>query len=188
MKNNILNLPRWLKQLIAMLVDVVCAILATWLAYSLRLEEWHGFIPQQKFAYLAAVLLAIPVFIKFGVYKTVLRFAGAHSIAMMGKAIAIYGILYFTAIFMLASPYIYRSIGLVQPVILFILMAAFRVLASIGFGFSSHGKNGRPVLGTLLIYGAGHSGMQIATALRQSGQYFLAGYIVNSNDRDVFVL
>lgn len=180
MKNNILNLPRWLKQLVAMLVDVVCAILATWLAYSLRLEEWHGFIPQQKFAYLAAVLLAIPVFIKFGVYKTVLRFAGAHSIAMMGKAIAIYGILYFTAIFMLASPYIYRSIGLVQPVILFILMAAFRVLASIGFGFSSHGKNGRPVLGTLLIYGAGHSGMQIATALRQSGQYFLAGYIDDS--------
>lgn len=180
MKNNILNLPRWLKQLIAMLVDVVCVILSTWLAYSLRLEEWHGFIPQQKFAYIAAVGLAIPIFIQFGVYKTVLRFAGAYSIALMGKAIAIYAILYFAAIFMLASPYIYRSIGLVQPIILFILMAAFRVFASIGFGFSAHGKNGRPVLGTLLIYGAGHSGMQIATALRQSGQYFLAGYIDDS--------
>lgn len=180
MKNSILNLPRWLKQLIAMLVDVLCVLLATWMAYSLRLEEWHGYIPQQKFAYLAAVGLAIPIFIKFGVYKTVLRFAGAHSIAMMGKAMAIYGVLYFTAIFMLASPYIYRSIGLVQPIILFILMATFRVLASIAFGFSAYGKNGRPVLGTLLIYGAGHSGMQIATALRQSGQYFLAGYIDDS--------
>ncbi len=180
MKNNILNLPRWLKQLVVMLADVFCVLLATWLAYSLRLEEWHGFIPQQKFAYLAAVLLAIPVFIKFGVYKTVLRFAGAHSIVMMGKAIAIYGVLYFTAIFMLASPYVYRSIGLVQPIILFILMAGCRVLASIGFGFRAYGKNGRPVLGTLLIYGAGHSGMQIATALRQSGQYFLAGYIDDS--------
>ena len=180
MKNNILNLPRWLKQLVAMLVDVVCVILATWLAYSLRLEEWHGFIPQQKFAYIAAVFLAIPVFIQFGVYKTVLRFAGAHSIALMGRAIAIYGVLYFTAIFMLASPYIYRSIGFVQPIILFILMALCRVIASVGFGFKSYGKNGRPVLGTLLIYGAGHSGMQIATALRQSGQYFLAGYIDDS--------
>jgi len=180
MKNNILNLPRWLKQLVVMLADILCVLLATWLAYSLRLEEWHGFIPQQKFAYIAAVLLAIPVFIKFGVYKTVLRFAGAHSIVMMGKAIAIYGILYFTAIFMLASPYIYRSIGIVQPIILFILMAGCRVVASIGFGFSAYGKNGRPVLGTLLIYGAGHSGMQIATALRQSGQYFLAGYIDDS--------
>ena len=180
MKNDILNLPRWLKQLVVMLVDIFCVLLATWLAYSLRLEEWHGFIPQQKFAYLAAVLLAIPVFIKFGVYKTVLRFAGAHSIVMMGKAIAIYGVLYFTAIFMLASPYIYRSIGLVQPIILFILMAGCRVFASIGFGFRAYGKNGRPVLGTLLIYGAGHSGMQIATALRQSGQYFLAGYIDDS--------
>ena len=180
MKNNILNLPRWLKQLVAMLVDLVCIILATWLAYSLRLEEWHGFVPQQKFAYLTAVFLAIPVFIQFGVYKTVLRFSGAHSIALIGKAIVIYGVLYFAAIFMLASPYIYRSIGVVQPVILFILMAAFRILASISFGFSAYGKNGRPALGTLLIYGAGHSGMQIATALRQSGQYFLAGYIDDS--------
>jgi FlaA1/EpsC-like NDP-sugar epimerase len=180
MKNKILNLPRWLKQLVAILVDVICAILATWLAYSLRLEEWHGFIPQQKYAYLAAVFLAIPVFIYFGVYKTVLRFAGAHSVALLGKAIAIYGVLYFIAIFMLASPYIYRSIGFVQPIILFILMALCRVVASVGFGFRSYGKNGRPVLGTLLIYGAGHSGMQIATALRQSGQYFLAGYIDDS--------
>jgi FlaA1/EpsC-like NDP-sugar epimerase len=180
MKNNILNLPRWLKQLVAILVDVICAILATWLAYSLRLEEWHGFIPQQKYAYMAAVLLAIPVFIQCGVYKTVLRFAGAHSIVLMGKAIAIYGVLYFAAIFMLASPYVYRSIGFVQPIILFILMALCRVVASVGFGFRSYGKNGRPVLGTLLIYGAGHSGMQIATALRQSGQYFLAGYIDDS--------
>ena len=180
MKNDILNLPRWLKQLVAMLVDVFCAILATWLAYSLRLEEWHGYIPQQKFAYIAAVFLAIPVFIQFGVYKTVLRFAGAHSIALMGKAIAIYGVLYFTAIFMLASPYIYRSIGFVQPVILFILMVVCRVAASVSFGLSAYGKNGRPVLGTLLIYGAGHSGMQIATALRQSRQYFLAGYIDDS--------
>ena len=180
MKNDILNLPRWLKQLVAILVDIACVIFATWLAYSLRLEEWHGFIPQQKYAYIAAVLLAIPVFIQFDVYKTVLRFAGAHSIALMGKAITIYGVLYFTAIFMLASPYIYRSIGFVQPIILFILMALCRVVASVGFGFRSYGKNGRPVLGTLLIYGAGHSGMQIATALRQSGQYFLAGYIDDS--------
>lgn len=180
MKSYILNLPRWLKQFIAIVVDIFCAIFATWLAFSLRLEEWHGFIPEQKFAYLGAVLISIPVFIHFGVYKTVLRFSGAHSIALISRAVAIYGVVYFAAIFMLASPYVYRSIGLVQPIILFILMALFRIAASIGFGFTTYGKNGRPVLGTLLIYGAGQSGMQIATALRQSGQYFLAGFIDDS--------
>lgn len=180
MKSYILNFPRWLKQFIAIVVDIFCAIFATWLAFSLRLEEWHGFIPEQKFAYLGAVLISIPVFIHFGVYKTVLRFSGAHSIALISRAVAIYGVVYFAAIFMLASPYVYRSIGLVQPIILFILMALFRIAASIGFGFTTYGKNGRPVLGTLLIYGAGQSGMQIATALRQSGQYFLAGFIDDS--------
>ena len=180
MKKELLELPRWVKQFAAMLVDVVCALLATWLAFSLRLDEWHSLIAEQKMAYILAVVLSIPVFFQYGVYKTVLRFTGAHTLALMSRAVGIYGVLYFTAIFMLASPYIYRSIGLVQPIIMFILMALARVVASLALGFRSYGNNGRPVLGTLLIYGAGHSGMQIASALRQSGQYFLAGYIDDS--------
>ena len=180
MKKELLELPRWVKQFAAMLIDVVCALLATWLAFSLRLDEWHSLIAEQKMAYILAIALSIPVFYQYGVYKTVLRFTGAHTMALMSKAVGIYGVLYFTGIFMLASPYIYRSIGLVQPIIMFILMALARVAASLALGFRSYGNNGRPVLGTLLIYGAGHSGMQIASALRQSGQYFLAGYIDDS--------
>ena len=180
MKQELLELPRWVKQFIAIAVDSACALLATWLAFSLRLDEFHGFIPEQKSAYVAAVLLVAPVFIQFGVYRTVLRFTGAHTLALMGKAVAIYGLLYFAIIFMVASPYIYRSIGVVQPVLLFLLMAFARMVTSFGFGFRAYGKGGRPVLGTLLIYGAGHSGMQIASALRQSGQYFLAGYVDDS--------
>jgi FlaA1/EpsC-like NDP-sugar epimerase len=180
MKQELLELPRWVKQFIAIAVDSVCAILATWLAFSLRLDEFHSIISEQKAAYIAAVFLAIPLFIRFGVYRTVLRFTGAHTLALMGRAVAIYGVLYFALIFMVASPYIYRSIGVVQPVLLFLLMAIARMVASFGFGFRAYGKSGRPALGTLLIYGAGHSGMQIASALRQSGQYFLAGYIDDS--------
>lgn len=181
MKKELLELPRWVKQFAAMLVDVVCALLATWLAFSLRLDEWHALIAEQKMAYILAVALSIPIFFQYGVYKTVLRFTGAHTLALMSKAVGIYGVLYFAAIFMLASPYIYRSIGLVQPIIMFILMALARVAASLALGFRAYGNNGRPVLGTLLIYGAGHSGMQIASALRQSGQYFLAGYVDDSS-------
>jgi FlaA1/EpsC-like NDP-sugar epimerase len=180
MKKELLGLPRWVKQFAAMLVDVVCALLATWLAFSLRLDEWHALIAEQKMAYILAVALSIPVFFQYGVYKTVLRFTGAHTLAMMSRAVGIYGLLYFAAIFMLASPYIYRSIGLIQPIIMLLLMALARVAASLALGFRAYGNNGRPVLGTLLIYGAGHSGMQIASALRQSGQYFLAGYIDDS--------
>ena len=180
MKKELIELPRWVKQFLAMGFDTACAVLATWLAYCLRLEELHGYVPQQKYAYLAAVALAIPIFYRFGVYKTVLRFTGAHSMALIAKAIAIYGTLYFTVIFMLASPYIYRSIGLVQPFLFLMLIVLGRIAASFALGFRANSANGRQVIGTLLIYGAGHSGMQIATALRQSGQYYLAGYIDDS--------
>ena len=134
MKKELLELPRWVKQFAAMLIDVVCALLATWLAFSLRLDEWHALIAEQKMAYILAVALSIPIFFQYGVYKTVLRFTGAHTLALMSKAVGIYGVLYFTAIFMLASPYIYRSIGLVQPIIMFILMALARVAASLALG------------------------------------------------------
>ena len=180
MKKELIELPRWVKQFLAMGFDTACAVLATWLAYCLRLEELHGYVPQQKYAYLAAVALAIPIFYRFGVYKTVLRFTGAHSMALIAKAIAIYGTLYFTVIFMLASPYIYRSIGLVQPFLFLMLIVLGRIAASFALGFRANSANGRQVIGTLLIYGAGHSGMQLATALRQSGQYYLAGYIDDS--------
>ncbi len=107
MKNKIIDLPRWTKQLIAMTFDTICVVLATWLAYCLRLEEWHSFIAPQKWAYVTAVILAIPIFYRFRVYKTVLRYTGSHSLMLMGRAVAIYSALYFAAIFMLASPYIY---------------------------------------------------------------------------------
>ena len=142
MKKELLELPRWVKQFAAMLVDVVCALLATWLAFSLRLDEWHAYIPEQKMAFILAIALSIPVFFQYGVYKTVLRFTGAHTLALMSKAVGIYGVLYFAAIFMLASPYVYRSIGLVQPVIMFILMALARVAASLALGFKAYGNNG----------------------------------------------
>jgi FlaA1/EpsC-like NDP-sugar epimerase len=180
MNNHILDLPRWVKQATAMLIDAVCALLATWLAFSLRLDEWRIPILEERMAYVLAASLSIPIFFHFGVYKTVLRYTGAHTIALMSRAVGVYGALYFIGILMLASPYIYRSIGFVQPIILFILMALARVTASFAFGFKAYGNNGRPVLGTILIYGAGHSGMQIASALRQSGQYFLVGYIDDS--------
>ena len=180
MKKILLELPRWAKQFFAILVDIACTLLATWFAFSLRLDEWHRFIPEQKFAYIFAVGLSIPIFIKFGVYKTVLRFTGVHTVLLIGKAVTIYGLLYFILIFIFSSPYIYRSIGLVQPIFLFLLMAFARISVSFILGFRAYGKNGHPVLGTLLIYGAGHSGRQIVSALRQSGQYFLAGYIDDS--------
>lgn len=180
MKKELLELPRWVKQFLAISADSICALVATWLAFSVRLNEFQGIIPEQKLAYILAVLLAIPIFIKFHIYKTVLRFAGPYTLLLMGRAILFYGLLFFSAIFIIASPYIYRSIGIVQPIFLFLLMAFVRMMVSFWLGFRSYGKNGRPVLGTLLIYGAGNSGMQIASALRQSGQYFLVGFIDDS--------
>jgi len=66
MKTYLISLPRFSKQLIAMTVDVVSIIFAVWAAYSLRLERFHYPIGKEVFVYLIPVLIALPVFIKFG--------------------------------------------------------------------------------------------------------------------------
>ncbi|MDT8311788.1 MAG: hypothetical protein RQ732_10115 [Methylophaga sp.] len=61
-----LSRPRPVKRLITVSVDYLAVMLALWLAFSLRLSTF--FIPpqQQWWLFLAAPVLAIPIFVKFG--------------------------------------------------------------------------------------------------------------------------
>ena len=183
MLHKIIFLPRFAKQTVVVIFDCILMIFATWLAYCLRLDEWHSYIPQQKYAYLLSPALAIPIFIWMGVYRNILRFSGAHTAISIAKAALIYGLVYGLFIFALASPYIYKSIGILQPSILFILMVLARVAASfILEGLSGSGIE-RNLVGKLLIYGAGTPAIQIASALRHSHQYSLMGYV---DDTEVY--
>lgn len=183
MLHKIIFLPRLAKQTVVVIVDCVFMIFATWLAYCLRLDEWHSYIPQQKYAYLLSPALAVPIFIWMGVYKNILRFSGAHTAISIAKAALVYSLIYCSFIFALASPYIYKSIGILQPLILFVLMVLARVAASFILEGLSGSSNERNVVGKLLIYGAGASAIQIASALRHTHQYSLVGYV---DDTEVY--
>ena len=65
------TLPR---QLLAMGMDVLCAWLALWLAISLRLDLWQMPWPEQTITYLLAPALAIPIMVKFGLYRAIFRY------------------------------------------------------------------------------------------------------------------
>ena len=82
----LLALPRRGKQALVMVVDVLAAWLAMWLAFTLRLEVWHWPTWQQVWIYVAAPLIFLPLFIRFGLYRAIFRYTGLATMQTLLRA------------------------------------------------------------------------------------------------------
>ena len=65
--------PRATKRMVVIVVDVILALLATWTAYTLRLETLHWPRGTERWIYLLAPTLAVPIFIWFGLYLSLIH-------------------------------------------------------------------------------------------------------------------
>ena len=95
---NIINLPRYAKRVIAIIIDLSLCIICTWLAFYLRLEEFIKINDITILAVLISIILAIPIFWLSDLYKTVFRFTGSSIIITVSVAIFSYGLLFFSVI------------------------------------------------------------------------------------------
>lgn len=175
MRSQILNWSRATKLLLVMLIDAGMAIVAVWVAFSLRLDVLHWPLGMQWVVYALAPILAIPVFIKFGLYRAIFRYTGLAALVATAQAVVVYGALLFAVLLWQQWPGIPRTIGLLQPLIFLVLVGVSRALAR--FWLSNPARVARNSEGRLLIYGAGSAGVQTATAIGVTGQYKLIGFI-----------
>ena len=124
---NIIDLPRYAKRTIAIIVDLGLCVLCTWFAFYLRLEQFIKINDITILAVLISISLAIPIFWLSGLYKTMFRFASSSIILNVTIAILAYGLLYFTFIGIYGIQGIPRSIGIIQPLLLFLGILSSRV-------------------------------------------------------------
>ena len=76
MQSLVLGWSRSAKRLIVVGLDIALAVLASWLAFSLRLETLHWPVGAQWWVYGLTSLLFVPVFIRFGLYRAIFRYTG----------------------------------------------------------------------------------------------------------------
>ena len=91
MQSKVIAWPHWLKRLVVMALDVLLALAATWIGFSLRYEVWHWPSGQQWWVYGLTPLLAIPIFIKFGLYRAIFRYTGQAALQATTRAVVLYG-------------------------------------------------------------------------------------------------
>ena len=111
------NFPRSYKIAIAISIDILCCILSVRFSYFLRLGEFVPISEKELLALFLSVLLTIPIFIYFGLYKAIIRYSGSFAILTVLKASSIYGLLYAHLITGYGIPNIPRTIGLIQPLV-----------------------------------------------------------------------
>ena len=171
---NIINLPRYAKRIIAILIDIGLCIFCTWLAFLLRLEELVKINDVTTLAVQISILLAIPIFWLMGLYKTIFRFQGSSIIFTVFVATSVYALLYFALISIYGIQGIPRSIGIIQPILLFLSVSLTRI--SIKYLFLSNIKKTKNKI-NVLIYGAGSAGRQLLTSLESNLEMKVVGFL-----------
>jgi len=176
----VLDFPRYIKRLIALIFDSLCSIGAVYLAFLLRLGDTQfleGDHWQFGIACWISVLLTIPVFVRFGLYRAIFRYSGSFAVLSVLKAIAVYASLYMLVITVYSMPGIPRTVGAIQPLVLFFLISGSRGVVRLWLGGGYKDRAIRRALPKSLIYGAGVAGRQLAAALENSFETRVVGFL-----------
>jgi len=130
----------------------------------------------QLTAYLLAPALAIPIMVKFGLYRAIFRYTGFSAMVTTIQAVAVYGVLFFIYVVFFGNPTaVPRSVGILQPLLFLLLVGGNRAFVRGLFMYTSGHETRQQ--GRLLVYGAGETGVQTAAALHNARQYTLIGFV-----------
>lgn len=173
----LLGLSRGVKRLVVLVVDASFCCLAVWLAFDLRLEAWLPFNGSMALASAVSMLIALPMFAMFGLYRAIFRYAGIDALYAIFKSLAIYAAAY-VSIFTLMGVIggVPRTVGIIQPTLLAMLVLMSRVLARYWLG-GLYRRMSRANCRRVLIYGAGSAGRQLSSALANSSELRPVGYL-----------
>lgn len=174
---NITSLNRFTKKSIAVITDFSLCILCTWLAYCLRLEEMVLLDDLNINTIILSIFLAIPLFWIFGLYRTIFRFTSLSIIFTIFFSLFIYGLLYFLIIGIYGVNGTPRSIGLIQPLLLFFAVISSRLFVKYLLSFNKNPKDRSLKKKKVLIYGAGNAGRQLVIALENSLDFEVIGFL-----------
>lgn len=101
LKKWLLALPRRYKRLLQVFADVVLVWVSLWLAFVVRLGFDHAVDPLggHRWLFIMAPLIAVPLFIRFGMYRAVMRYVGKEVLVAITQAVSISALVFALAIY-----------------------------------------------------------------------------------------
>ncbi len=181
MLSSVERMPRWGKQLVAVVADAIMVAFCVWSVFALRLETWNpaaGTMPISSLIGIA-VFVAIPVFWGAGLYREITRYIGMRFAVRVGYAILV-TTLVTSAIVVMSD----RAVGMPRSVPL---------MFAIGAGVMAVGLRAvaRTVLrrmygaraSRVLVYGASDMGAGLVSLLEQDRRTSVVGFVDDDSSR-----
>ncbi|BDY04082.1 nucleoside-diphosphate sugar epimerase/dehydratase [Ferrimonas sp. YFM] len=166
------SLPRYQKRILSLVIDFALICFSFYLSLLIRLGEIDVAISTEATYTLGAtILMTLIAFAKLGLYRAVLRYLTFHALTVILVGAG------FSSLCLFLSSYLFdaqlpRTLPVIYFTFLSILCGATRLTAR-SLIVSSNKKGCESVL----IYGAGTTGRQLAIALRNSESYQVRGFI-----------
>ena len=170
------GLPRIAKSLILVVFDASALMAVLWLSYALRLGGTFQPSPAQLVLMALAPAVAVPVFLRLGLYRAVIRYLPERAVWTILRAMFVATLAWVFVLFIAEATRIAmipRSIPIFYFLLGTVVIAGARFLAKAALGSRRRPQNVRSVL----IYGAGESGQQLAGALRAQTGVRVAGFV-----------
>ena len=173
----LLGLPRRHKRTLQVITDFLLVWLALWMAFAVRLgiDEMSNPFTQHFWLFLAAPVVAIPLFIRFGMYRAVMRYFGNDALIAIIKAVSLSSLILGVVVYWYSNHQnvVPRSIIFNYWWLSLILVGGLRLgmrqyFLGDWFTAAQHVPftNRDDGLPRVAIYGAGAAGNQLVAALR----------------------
>ena len=186
MFKKIINLSRFKKQIIMSFCDAIFIILILIASFSLRLGLWY--VPNGGLTLLiyGAPIIAIPVFIQFGLYRAIIRYIDFKALWSVVQAVSLYALIWGIISLMSSVDGLPRSVILINWILSILLIGSLRIFAHAMLSgnfklavFNAQNKNNQK---RALVYGAGDAGIQLSSALEHSSEFNPVGFIDDAKE------
>lgn len=153
--------------------DMVMLLFALWASFSLRIGEFHFPEKMEIWIFFIAPFIAIPIFIRFGLYRAIVRYIGFRALWTIIKAVSLYAILWSALIFIAGAEGVPRSVTIINWLAAILLVGSSRMVVRWWFAGVALITSPAPVKAKkhVVIYGAGTAGIQLASVLGYSKEY-----------------
>lgn len=176
LRSGLLGLPRRQKRLIQVVTDVILVWAALWLAFVVRLGIDELIRPTDYlWLFLSAPVIAIPLFIRFGMYRAVMRYFGNDALIAIIKAVSLSSLILGVVVYwygnhqnVVPRSIIFNYWWLSMIMIGGLRLAMRQYFLGDWFAAAQHVPftNRDDGLPKVAIYGAGAAGNQLVAALR----------------------
>ena len=154
------ELPRPAKRAISAFADIVSMVIALWAASALKTGTW-AVSPSDWPAYLIVVLISIPIFVRLGLYRAVIRFLGHKAVFAVTFAVALSAVLLGALGRLFDIPLLSPSIVAIYSCLSLLYVTGSRFMVR----YYLISRDLQPTIARVAIYGAGEAGARLSTML-----------------------